>query len=224
VELQSSTEYPRIETLYERDPVTHKVMIPVELKNPVYGLLKAWEWTEKIDGTNIRCLYRPPGGGGLGPTVEFRGRTDNAQVHPKLYEWLRGHILPNKLAEIFPLVPVVLYGEGCGAGIQKGGVYGPEPRFVLFDIRVGERNWLGYEMLCETVAHLGDVSVVPYYGMKTLAEAVREVQNGVRGLLGPEKYTAEGLVGRPQWPLFDARGRRLICKLKTRDFAPELLF
>lgn len=29
-----------------------------DLKNPVYGIIKTWQFTDKIDGTNIRCIYR----------------------------------------------------------------------------------------------------------------------------------------------------------------------
>jgi hypothetical protein len=47
-------EYHKIETLYERDPETFKVRVG-EFKNRTYTLLKRWRWTEKIDGTNIRC-------------------------------------------------------------------------------------------------------------------------------------------------------------------------
>jgi len=52
------TEYHKIETLYVRDEKTHKLAEPLALKNRVYGCLKSWHWTEKIDGTNIRCIYR----------------------------------------------------------------------------------------------------------------------------------------------------------------------
>ena len=40
-------EYPKIETLYERDEQTHRLKPELILKNPVYGDIKTWRWTEK---------------------------------------------------------------------------------------------------------------------------------------------------------------------------------
>lgn len=67
--------YPKIETLYERYPDTHKV-IKGQLKRPEFGLVNSWLVTEKIDGTNIRVQYL----NAQIPTVSFKGRTDNAQM------------------------------------------------------------------------------------------------------------------------------------------------
>lgn len=68
------SEYHKIETLYERDEQTHRLIEPLVLKNRVYGLVNPWVWTEKIDGTNIRCMWH------FGK-VTFGGKTDNAQIH-----------------------------------------------------------------------------------------------------------------------------------------------
>ena len=77
-------EYHKIETLYERDMTTHKLAQPLVLKNPTYSLLKDWEFTEKIDGTNIRCIWTPALQselvGSVPANIRFAGKTDNAQV------------------------------------------------------------------------------------------------------------------------------------------------
>ena len=52
------SEYHKIETLYERDEKTFRIKPELILKNRVYGLLKSWRWTEKIDGTNIRVMWK----------------------------------------------------------------------------------------------------------------------------------------------------------------------
>jgi hypothetical protein len=67
------SEYHKIETLYERDLNTFKVD-PSKLKNRTYSLIKTWQFTEKIDGTNIRCIWK-------NGTLTFGGKTDNAQIH-----------------------------------------------------------------------------------------------------------------------------------------------
>jgi hypothetical protein len=113
------SEYHKIETLYVRDEATHKVH-PGELKNRVYGLLKSWRWTEKVDGTNIRCIWQDK-------QLTFGGKSDNAQIHADLIKWLYAHVTPDKMAVVFPEANAVVYAEGYGAGIQKGGGdYSPE--------------------------------------------------------------------------------------------------
>jgi len=65
-------EYPKIETLFNRDEKTFKVY-PDQLRNSVYGIIKTWQFTEKIDGTNIRIIWNDG-------KLTFGGRSDNAQI------------------------------------------------------------------------------------------------------------------------------------------------
>ncbi len=112
------SEYGKIETLYERDEKTFKVRLD-ELKNRTYNILKTWHWTEKVDGTNIRCIWRDG-------KIVFGGKTDNAQIHADLIKWLYDNVTADKLRAVFPDedgVPadVVIYGEGFGAGADGAG-------------------------------------------------------------------------------------------------------
>ena len=86
-------EYGKIETLYERDE-KFKV-VPGKLKNRTYSLLKTWHWTEKIDGTNIRCICDQD-------RVTFGGKTDNTQIHVDLVTWLMANITREKMMACFP--------------------------------------------------------------------------------------------------------------------------
>jgi hypothetical protein len=207
------SEYHKIETLYERDLKTFKVN-PAALKNRVYGLLKSWRWTEKVDGTNIRCIWKEK-------RLTFGGKSDNAQIHADLIKWLYDHVSADKMAEVFPDVDAVIYGEGYGAGIQKGGGdYTPEKKIIVFDVLVGDKWWLAHEDVCDVAAKLG-LEVVPDFGEMTLEEATEMVRKGFKSRCAVNAAKdAEGLVGRPLEALFDKKGARLIVKLKTKDFAP----
>ena len=214
------TEYHKIETLYERDETTHRLKHPLVLKNRVYGLVNPWVFTEKIDGTNIRCIWRD----GI---LTFAGKTDAAQMHPDLVRWLHTHLTPDLMRAAFPTqedaCPVVLYGEGYGAGIQKGGGdYSPEKRLILFDVAVyaspdGPVWWLSDENVRDVGAKLS-LDVVPRIGEMPLAAAAELVRTGFPSLVGTSGRLAEGVVGRPAEALFDKKGHRLIVKLKTKDF------
>jgi hypothetical protein len=203
------TEYHKIETLYERDPKTFKV-IPTALRNPVYRLIKEWEFTEKIDGTNIRCIWQDG-------KLTFGGKTDNAQIHADLVRWLYDNVSAEKLAQIFPDASAVIYGEGYGAGIQKGGNYSPTKKFIVFDVLVAAKWWLNWANTCDVAGKLS-LEVVPFIGTMTIEAAADMVRQGFQSRLADGKARAEGLVGRTAEPLFDKKGDRLIVKLKTRDF------
>jgi hypothetical protein len=209
-------EYGKIETLYERDEKSFKVRVG-ELKNRTYSLLKTWHWTEKVDGTNIRCVWS-------GGKLTFGGKTDNAQIHADLIKWLYENVSAAKLQEMFPAEEgagndVVIYGEGYGAGIQKGGGdYSPVKKMIVFDVLVGGKWWLSYENVCDVASKLG-LEVVPSFGEMTLEEATELVRKGFKSKCAVNRgKDAEGLVGRPLECLFDKKGHRLITKLKTKDF------
>jgi hypothetical protein len=203
------TEFHKIETLYERDMQTFKVD-PARLKNRTYSLIKLWHFTEKIDGTNIRCVWKDG-------TLTFGGKTDNAQIHADLVNWLYENVSAAKMAEIFPDTEAVIYGEGYGAGIQKGGGYSATKKLIVFDVLVGGKWWLSWENTCDVAAKLG-LDVVPFVGEMTLEEATEMVRAGFPSRLNGGQIQAEGLVGRTAEPLFDKKGARLIVKLKTKDF------
>lgn len=214
------SEYHKIETLYERDEKTFKVK-PDVLKNRTYSLLKTWHWTEKIDGTNIRAIWQPEILLEQKESLTFGGKTDNAQIHADLIKWLYENVKPEQLRDIFPTESAVIYGEGYGAGIQKGGGdYSPTKKLIVFDVLVGGKWWLSHENVCDVASKLG-LDVVPDFGEMTLEQATELVRAGFPSKLNGGKKQSEGLVGRPLEALFDKKGARLIVKLKTHDFAVE---
>lgn len=206
------TEYHKIETLYERDEKTHRLKPELTLKNAVYGILKTWQFTEKIDGTNIRLIWQPEP-----ESLRIGGKTDNAQIHAELIANMERLELRPKFQEVFSDTSVVLYGEGYGAGIQNGGDYSSTKEFILFDVLVDGKWWLNWENTCDVAQKLG-LDTVPFIGEMTLEDATEMVREGFQSRLNGGKMKAEGLVGRPIETLFDKKSARLIVKLKTKDF------
>lgn len=207
-----SSEYGKIETLYVRDEATHRLKPELILKNPVYGLLKTWDFTEKIDGTNIRVIWDHER-----QFVKVSGKTDNAQLPLDFVMHVYQAISAAQFDAVFPDTDVVIYGEGYGAGIQKGGDYSPTKEFIVFDVLVDGTWWLSQENVNDVASKLG-LEVVPVIGTMTLADATEMVRTGFPSRLNGGKKQAEGLVGRPAECLFDKKGARLIVKIKTKDF------
>lgn len=206
------TEYHKINTIFKRDPQTHRIIIG-DYSSPEFEYLadNPWEFTEKVDGMNMRVIWED------GSSLSFRGRTDAATIHPALLQTMRDlfETRANDRVSVFANESCVLYGEGYGPGIQKsGGNYRADKGFVLFDVRVG-RLWLSRENVVSIAAALG-VDVVPVIGRGSLHDAVRVVADGFKSTWGD--FTAEGLVVRPATELLDRRGHRIIAKIKHCDF------
>ena len=118
-------------------------------------------------------------------------------------------------------VPIYIYGEYFGSGIQKcGSRYIQNGNgFRVFDIKQ-QGWWLPKENRDEMCEKLG-LQQVPFLGIMTL----REIENMVRGgfttkFEGANDPTLieEGIVARPTVPLFDSRGNRVIVKVKYCDY------
>jgi RNA ligase len=206
-------EYHKIETLYERDELMHRLKPKLILKNRTYGLIKSWLWTEKIDGINIRVSWDVSTG-----KLTFGGRSDSSQLPADLVRYLYENIPLENVKAVFPEASAVLYGEGYGAGIQKGGGdYSDKKKFILFDALVDGKWWLSWDAVIDVAANL-HLDTVPFIGDMTLEDATEKVRAGFKSMLNGGKKQAEGMVGRTAETLFDKKGARLIVKLKTKDF------
>lgn len=212
-------EYPKIETLYNRDKDTFTV-IPDELRMPEFCNVRSWVYSEKIDGTNIRVHFD-------GEVVRFGGRTDRAQIPVPLLNVLQDTFTVDRMRGALP-DGGTLYGEGYGPKIQKGGGdYRPDPGFRLFDVRVGDW-WLRWRDV-EDVARKLEINTVPtWHYTDRPVDALPVTEDGLRSILAESLVALEeanrsgiepeGIVARAAHDLCDRRGKRLMWKLKFSDF------
>lgn len=210
-------KYHKIQSLYKRDEQGRFLL--GKYTRPVFSMLSQMEWqlSEKLDGMNIRVYYNHR----FEPV--FHGRTDNAHLPAKLVTWLREKFQKDALESYFRrhgVEEAVLYGEGVGAGIQKGGGnYGEQQHFKLFDVQVvypeGSRVWLTQDAVseCAKGLYLERASILGYMN---LPDTVQLVSRGFTSAHG--HFLAEGVVLRPQQELYDRFGNRVITKLKYKDF------
>ena len=207
-------QYHKINTVFKRD--TDKPKNPIimwDWSEPEFEYLanNRWEFTEKVDGTNIRIMWDSS-------NITFGGKTDNAQIPSKLLNRLNEVFLPlkPKFDELFGLDgDVCLYGEGYGNGIQKvGKLYSDNQDFVLFDVKIGEW-WLRRNDVEDIATKLG-ISKVPLIGEGTLYAGIALVKRGFNSQWG--EFEAEGVIAKPSVPLLTRGGKRIITKIKTVDF------
>lgn len=113
---------------------------------------------------------------------------------------------------------VILYGEGYGPKIQKGGgLYRDDVSFILFDVYLPDQNlWLKRDAV-EDIAKSFGIDVVDIVLTGTLQEAVDFIKTKPKSHIG--NANMEGLVCRPAIEMLDRMGRRVIIKIKVCDFA-----
>lgn len=207
--------YHKIETLYNRDIGGSKKLIEGDFRNDTVKFLKdaVWQFTEKIDGTNIRIMWD-------GHKVTYGGRTERASIPAhlmnKLIEMFGGDEAEQVFEQLFGEKEATLFGEGYGVKIQGvGSLYRSDASFILFDVMVG-KNYLP-RIAVEGIAKSLGVEIVPIIFEGTLDEGVSYIKTNPMSTIGTAPM--EGLVGRPKVELRDRSGERIIVKIKAKDFA-----
>lgn len=206
-------EYTKIPNIFKREEFGKNRLIEGEYATAELEYLAniPWVWTEKVDGTNIRIIQD-------GHTVSFGGRTDKAQIPENLMNRLNELFGGTNKEEIFEQkfgeTPVILFGEGFGEKIQKGGGLYGSVDFILFDVFCGGM-YLKRESI-EDIANAFNIKTVPIVNVGTLPEAVEFIRQHPQSHL--RNAEMEGVVCRPICELSDRTGKRLIVKIKCRDF------
>lgn len=206
-------EYNKIETIFERDMTGSKKLIMGKFRNKTVEYLSknTWVFTEKIDGTNIRVHWD-------GHKVEFGGRTDRSNIPASLVNVLNQMFGGQENEELFEQKfgdnDVILFGEGYGAKIQKGELYRNDVSFILFDVMING-IYLERENI-EDIATAFAIDVVPIIGEGTLEDGVNIVLKKPMSTIGSAQMG--GIVARPKIEMKDRLGRRIIVKIKVKDF------
>lgn len=208
-------EYTKIPNIYKRETFGKNRLLIGEYSTEELELLRdiEWVWTEKVDGTNIRVIWD-------GYRVSFAGRTDKAEIQPhllnRLEELFGGEDKEEIFEQNFGKKEVILFGEGFGEKIQKGGEKYGRVDFILFDVWIG--MWLK-RVDVENIAEAFQVKVVPIVGRGDLIDAENFIKSHPISFLRDDEL--EGIVCRPSVELQNRRGERIIVKIKCRDFTKE---
>lgn len=232
-------KYPKIQSLFKRDPDNKFVIMPGMYSEPIFEYIDRWTVSEKIHGMNIRIMYEY---NLLMPTqidenryaeaLRFGGRTDNAQLPVFLYEKLMQLFDKEKLREVFvkdgKSTKVVLFGEGYGNRIQKGGgnYISDGVDFALFDVYVYESNlnrsvrgwWMKREVVTEIAEQLGinRVPEIAYFSKDLIIEMIKNKKTSRISEISA--HIAEGIVARADPPILFRNGHPVMFKLKVEDY------
>lgn len=202
--------YHKINSIFKRDK--NGALIYGDFSTPALAFLahNQWQGTEKFDGTNCRIFIDAGGEWSVG------GRTEASQFSADLLKLLN---IVGEVSAYRGLRSMTLFGEGVGAGIQKGGGnYGLDPSFVLFDVYAHAEDglWLERENVNDIAEQIG-VKSAPTVFTGTLFDSLDLVCRDYAMFSTWGQFPAEGLVLRPLVELADRRGNRVITKVKQRD-------
>lgn len=220
-------EYIKINSLWKRkDYVTglpkgyHGPLIEGEYSEPEFGSVKNWSVEEKIDGTNIRILFKQVDGQRLIPCI--MGRTSAAQLPCHLLSYLQTVATWENFEKAFTQAnennfEIYLFGEGYGPKIQGcGGNYRKDPGFILFDVYVG--GWWIKREDVKVIADKMNIPMVPQLGVLKEDEIVELVKSKPLSCCSIVPQMMEGVVCRSEPLMLFRNGKPLIWKLKCKEF------
>ena len=218
-ELNSFTKYEKFSSPFKKDD---KYLNTEELAQ--YLPIGNWIKTEKIDGTNIRIILTKPDEEGNRETlIGSRKLVLNPEDKgSKIYMSCLKEVNLHKIAEYFKDVnsTVIIYGEGYGAGVQKGGIYSKEKDYRVFDIRIG-KAYQDFEYV-KKVCVDNQLNLVPVYSDVdeiTYKECLETLRNFDKTLITDgDGGKPEGLVYKFEPVLLNKYGERLLFKVKFKDF------
>lgn len=210
--------YTKIETPFIRDMSGTKKLIEGEFRSEAVKFLSnnQWFFSEKTDGCNTGIFWD-------GYKVHYQGRTERANIPAHLMNRLIEIFGTNEAEEMFEQMfgekEVVLFGEGYGAKIQKGGGnYIPDGcDFILFDVYIPSSDtWLLWNDMI-SVADAFNIKHVPLVMTGTIQDAIDYVKTKPVSRINPN-HEMEGLVGKPLVDFYDRNHKRVIVKIKVKDF------
>lgn len=210
--------YTKIETPFKRDIDGTKKLIEGDFRSEAVDYLSRNQWffSEKIDGCCLGIYWD-------GYRVNYQGRTERANIPThlmnRLIEIFGTNEAEEMLEQMFGEREVVLFGEGYGAKIQKGGGnYIPDGcDFILFDVYIPSSDtWLQWDDMT-SVADAFNIKHVPLIMTGTIQEAIDFIKTKPVSHIN-HNHEMEGLVGKPIVDLYDRNHKRVMVKIKVKDF------
>ena len=205
--------YPKMQSLWKRNMNNNGIIIEGSYSKDEFKNIKYWHVTEKVDGTNIRIIYNAKN-----KTLEFRGRTDNAQIPNKLLVHLNTDFKISKFQKIFKgeYTRVILFGEGYGGYIQHGNNYRKDISFILFDVWIS--GWWLKPLDVENIANQLNINYVPILGIYTIPEILKLIKSNPKSNMAIQDIIAEGIVARSFPLVLFRKGNPVMFKLKVIDY------
>jgi len=210
-------KYNSIENSYRAKHILKALEWYPELKDCKYSI------REKIDGSNLQLYFAPGQPMKVGKRSAFLSEGENffdvwntLKKYQKEIDAIQTEVENSGL-------PVRIFGELYGTGIQKRVDYGPDKYLAFFDVEVDGEMWSqhGFERLME---ELGITNLAPLLGYaNNLEEALGFNVDFDSKILGKENNPSEGIVIKPYYKDYKmGNGSRFLLKKKADSFAEKM--
>ena len=193
-----------------------KLIVPIEgqdeaYRSPLLAYLaeSPWVYSRKIDGENIRIQWD-------GEQALWNGKSNAFQCSAEFTEYMNNTFLEEIFEEKFGRDKVVtLFGEKMGAKTQGNELGLGKDEVILYDVNVNG-TWLCGESVADIADYFRVRTVFDFmpgalHESKTLRELIEMCANG-------EFKDWEGIVATPLIEMRDQGGRRVIVKIKNKDY------
>lgn len=227
-------KYPEMKTLFKLIPsdingkkwdATNGEILP-ETAALHFIPLSDLVFTEKIDGTNMGIRFDDGMVTAIQKKNQLCDRNDKGDAFyfelgdtiGEQIELLHIETIMTPDGEWCPLRNIIIYGELCGAKVQKGGNYFPERHFIVFDIYDTINNkfftWNALVYFC----NLLQLEIVPEIEYDRLTLNVDDVKDYLCTQMSVynESFGAEGMVIRHRTDTSPVR--RWMAKIRKKDF------
>lgn len=199
-----------------RYKVIQNPFVKDDYRNPMFYYLKNLPWTakRKYDGTNIRIKWD-------GEQAIVGGKTDKADLEhiPGLAKFVETRLLEERFEEHLGRGKTFyLFGEWMGDKVQDNELGLDGQDLVLFDVKVEDGVWFTPENVIDLAEKMGLSHFETYAEHVDDADDLDELLERVNS----GRYADwEGIVCEPMCQALDRQGRRVICKIKNKDYYPE---
>jgi len=223
--------YPKIQTIFKRDEKTGNIK-PEHITKREFEVIKDWTITEKIDGMNIHVDFENDSNEhpekAFSWKVSFHGKTDNAQIPAPLMQHLYEKF--GKIEVFTPIIEyfmqydksvkkIIIFGEGYGAGIQKGMDYSKDQKFIAYDMWID--GWWLEQLHAKRICDEIGVPFVPVLPITTKEDAIEFVKSNTYSSIAfpnPNPHKTEGVVATSNPLMLFRDGTPIKWKLKQRDY------
>ena len=201
---------------YGREFKKRKLTIPTQFTGPeawrseeLYYLRNDdWTFKRKLDGENIRIKWD-------GNEVAWNGKTDKFVCNSEFTDYMNSTFLEEIFEEKFGREKtVLLFLERMGNKVQTNELKLDNVEAILYDVKIGD-TWLEEESIKE---------IANYFGIHTCYDFMPDPNHHGRLIEIIEECSEgrfkdwEGVVAQPRVGLKDRRGKRLIVKIKNKDY------
>lgn len=170
-----------------------------------------WTYTRKVDGANLRVQWN-------GEQALWNGKSDKFQCGADLTDYMNNTFLEEIFEEKFGRdKAVTLFGEHMGPKVQGNELGLEKDEFVLYDVNING-TWLSKEDVVNIAEYFGIRTVYNFMPNSVDTVRPRPLRELIVDCAGGAFSDWEGIIATPLVEMRDQAGRRVIVKIKNRDY------